>query len=98
MSNLIPNGFIDVNGGLATLTFKRRLAHPIEEVCVQEIKNRSQNPGVRSLVNTLPDPITTRKELHPSKSASQPVAPLPGKRLIRTGKLSIGTWAIIRCR
>ena len=32
MSNLIPNGFIDVKGGLATLTFKRRLAHPIEEV------------------------------------------------------------------
>lgn len=32
MSNLIPNGFIDVNGGLATLTFKRRLDHPIEDV------------------------------------------------------------------
>ena len=32
MSNLISNGFIDVNGGLATLTFKRRLAHPIQEV------------------------------------------------------------------
>jgi hypothetical protein len=32
MNNLIPNGFIDVDGGLATLTFKRRLAHPIEEV------------------------------------------------------------------
>jgi hypothetical protein len=32
MSNPIPNGFIDVNGGLATLTFKRRLPHPIEEV------------------------------------------------------------------
>ncbi|MBV8097876.1 MAG: SRPBCC family protein [Verrucomicrobia bacterium] len=32
MSNLIPNGFIDVEGGLATLTFKRRLAYPIEEV------------------------------------------------------------------
>jgi uncharacterized protein YndB with AHSA1/START domain len=32
MSNLIPNGFIEVNGGLATLTFKRRLTHPIEEV------------------------------------------------------------------
>ena len=32
MSNLIPNGFIDVDGGFATVTFKRRLAHPIEEV------------------------------------------------------------------
>jgi uncharacterized protein YndB with AHSA1/START domain len=32
MNKLIPNGFIDVDGGLATLTFKRRLAHPIEEV------------------------------------------------------------------
>ena len=32
MSNLISNGFIDVNGELATLTFKRRLAHPIQEV------------------------------------------------------------------
>ena len=34
MSNLIPDGFIDVNGGLATLTFKRRLAHPIQEVLI----------------------------------------------------------------
>jgi hypothetical protein len=32
MSILIRNGFIDVNGGLATLTFRRRLAHPIQEV------------------------------------------------------------------
>src|ERR1700752_4505099 len=32
MSNLISSGFIDVNGGLATLTFKPRLAHPIQEV------------------------------------------------------------------
>jgi uncharacterized protein YndB with AHSA1/START domain len=32
MSNLIPNGFISVEGDSATLTFKRRLDHPIEDV------------------------------------------------------------------
>ena len=32
MSKLIPNGFIAVEGNHATLTFKRRLQHPIEAV------------------------------------------------------------------
>lgn len=32
MSKLIPNGFIAVHGNHATLTFKRRLQHPIEAV------------------------------------------------------------------
>lgn len=32
MSNLIQNGFIAVEEGYATLSFKRRLEHPIEEV------------------------------------------------------------------
>jgi uncharacterized protein YndB with AHSA1/START domain len=32
MNNLIPNGFISVEGESATLTFKRRLKHPIEAV------------------------------------------------------------------
>jgi hypothetical protein len=32
MNNLIPNGFISVEGDCATLTFKRRLKHPIEAV------------------------------------------------------------------
>ena len=32
MKNLVPNGFISVEDEVATLTFKRRLNHPIEEV------------------------------------------------------------------
>jgi uncharacterized protein YndB with AHSA1/START domain len=32
MKNLVPNGFISVEDDVATLTFKRRLNHPIEEV------------------------------------------------------------------
>jgi uncharacterized protein YndB with AHSA1/START domain len=32
MSKLIPNGFIAVEGNHATLTFKRRLQHPIDAV------------------------------------------------------------------
>jgi len=32
MNNPIPNGFISVEGDVATLTFKRRLKHPIEAV------------------------------------------------------------------
>jgi uncharacterized protein YndB with AHSA1/START domain len=32
MSKLIPNGFIAVEGDRATLTFKRRLQHPVETV------------------------------------------------------------------
>lgn len=32
MNNLVPNGFISVEGDVATLTFKRRLKHSIESV------------------------------------------------------------------
>jgi uncharacterized protein YndB with AHSA1/START domain len=32
MTNLVPNGFISVEGDVATLTFKRRLKHSIESV------------------------------------------------------------------
>ncbi|HYY26912.1 MAG TPA: SRPBCC family protein [Chthoniobacterales bacterium] len=32
MSKLVPNGFIAVEGHRATLTFKRRLQHPVEAV------------------------------------------------------------------
>jgi uncharacterized protein YndB with AHSA1/START domain len=32
VNDLVPNGFISVEGRVATLTFKRRLQHPIEEV------------------------------------------------------------------
>ena len=32
MNNLVPDGFISVEGDVATLTFKRRLKHSIENV------------------------------------------------------------------
>jgi uncharacterized protein YndB with AHSA1/START domain len=48
MDNLIPNGFISVEGDSATLTFKRRLKHPIEAVwsAITDPKQRADWFGV----------------------------------------------------
>ena len=51
MSNLIPNGFIAVEGEDATLTFKRRLQHPIAAVwaAITEPQQRANWFGVTTI-------------------------------------------------
>ena len=46
MNNLVPNGFISVEGDVATLTFKRRLKHSIENVWAAIIELVAEGPPV----------------------------------------------------
>jgi uncharacterized protein YndB with AHSA1/START domain len=64
MSELIPNGFISTEGNHATLTFKRRLQHPIETVwaAITDAEQRAHWLGVTAIDGRVGGTIETIAE------------------------------------
>jgi uncharacterized protein YndB with AHSA1/START domain len=75
MSKLIPNGFVVVEGNYATLTFKRRLQHPIEAVwaAITDPEQRANWFGITMIDGRLGGTIETTAQGPPVPSAQRPV-------------------------
>jgi uncharacterized protein YndB with AHSA1/START domain len=75
MSKLIPNGFIAVEGNHATLTFKRRLQHPIESVwaAITDPKQRANWFGITAIDACVGGTIETVAEGPPVPSDQRTV-------------------------
>jgi uncharacterized protein YndB with AHSA1/START domain len=76
MNKLIPNGFIAVEGNHATLTFKRRLQHPIEAVwaAITDPEQRAEWFGITMIDGRAGGTIETIVEGPPVPSAQRTVS------------------------